>query len=894
MKFEEKEVKRPATEGMRKDLNNVGEMKAGTDNPADVFQAQLYNSGRNLLAQLDKIEGTGANADKSYEELVEQLQQLRDFHFNIGFAGGMSSGKSTVINSLIEYPLMPTCKLTTTCVGTHIFYGEKPRISVVDDDTGKQVLNVDCTNISKVHFQKLKEYACTTTHFKIIENLQHFTTHNIFQDKDALEPGMLNMDQNDPNQVIILLMILLTVYVDQNSQEKSPKALAANKKRKEVLDFFNFPSETVNYTIQLQWNGDFLKSGMTITDLPGLGAYAPDKDMGEGKLLKGHDSISTDAITKTDAMVFLVDPQVDGSGVPALEVMMSNAKMKEVVNQSDLVIPVLNKVDDCNGQSEVDQAIEKFVDILKNTGINKDNKDIHLYSAWFGEHKFRDFPIERTCFYFRNADMTKSMLKTLPMFKNMPEAQLTEMVKENIRAQLEESYNKAGIDDLKLFFRSAYISKSKNRRSQAAILTMRELAAHIITPMEELLNNYDILRGVAGNAIDDISKGLKNSVDDPISQALAKIANVDHDNTYITEKLEDIPGAYVAAFKDALDEYKKRNRGICSNFSLGWLGFSDNARIDQLGSTNQRNYVKLCEEMKTLGIDVKAVNKKFTSVLQHVTKETEAMYSGALQVLLELKNSITDSMNAFVKEYEQTAEGDAAVMQSVKALKEALVKYMEQQINVIVDSMKVNQSNLAKAGNQTVNEILALNKRMVNMYTKSVVDEVKTALSNGMFYSSREYIKVTGTGGVMETFADLSLSSADQEYIENEVKTIGIVAISNNLDSWYQDTENIINMNFTALRQQLRNMMDDTVAELSGNADDIEADRKALEEKLEAVKKAFTQIRSDVQQHYDDSLASIDDATLNKYRENIFFEILTNEDGNTDEESNHGLSVESQ
>ena len=298
--------------------------------------------------------------------------------------------------------------------------------------------------------------------------------------------------------------------------------------------------------------------------------------------------------------------------------------------------------------------------------------------------------------------------------------------------------------------------------------------------------------------------------------------------------------------------------------------------------------------MKTLGIDVKAVNKKFTSVLQHVTKETEAMYSGALQVLLELKNSITDSMNAFVKEYEQTAEGDAAVMQSVKALKEALVKYMEQQINVIVDSMKVNQSNLAKAGNQTVNEILALNKRMVNMYTKSVVDEVKTALSNGMFFSSREYIKVTGTGGVMETFADLSLSSADQEYIENEVKTIGIVAISNNLDSWYQDTENIINMNFTALRQQLRNMMDDTVAELSGNADDIEADRKALEEKLEAVKKAFTQIRSDVQQHYDDSLAGIDDATLNKYRENIFFEILTNEDGNTDEESNHGLSVESQ
>lgn len=547
MKFEETEKRGeafaiPATPV--RDMNpDTERMVPGSERISDRFQAELYNAGQTLITSLDKIDGLPEKEGKTYQELKAQLRTLRDFHFNIGFAGGMSSGKSTVINSLIEYPLMPTCKLTTTCVGTHLFYGELPRICVLDDDTGKQIFNMDCTNISKHYFEKLKEYACITTHVKIIENLQHFTRHNLFDDKDSFSPEMLDMNRNDPNHVIILLMILLTVYVDQNSTEMNDKTRLANEKRNELLRLFGFPAETVNYTIQLQWNGEFLKSGMTITDLPGLGAYAPDKDQGDGKVLKGHDSITTNAIKQTDAMVFLVDPQVDGTAVPALQAMLSNAQMMEAVNQSDLVIPVLNKVDGCS-KSERTQAVDKFVDILRNNGVDKNTEDVHLYSAWYGEACFENFTPEQTCYFYRNFEDLQDKVQD-DADDDLTDVELRREMSALCRAELSKKYKRSGIEELKCFFRQAYIDKSKNRRSQAALLAVTKLAAEMLPHRKAQLAQFDNLVGLAGAMTSEISAGLKTSIDGPISAALTMIAEVDHSaaNEYVNENLEDVPQA---------------------------------------------------------------------------------------------------------------------------------------------------------------------------------------------------------------------------------------------------------------------------------------------------------------------------------------------------------------
>ena len=853
-------------------------MEAGSDNAADVFQAELYNSGQRLLSRLSKIEGIQDLEGKTYEDLKERLAQLRDFHFNIGFAGGMSSGKSTVINSLIEYPLMPTCKLTTTCVGTHMFYGERPRICVVDDDTGNQVLNVDCTNVSQMHFQKLKEYACVTTRVKIIENLQHFTSHNLFEDKDSLRPDMLEMSRENPNHVIILLLILLTVYVDQNDTEMNPQTRAANEKRREVLDFFNMDPNTINYTIQLQWNGDFLRSGMTITDLPGLGAYAPDKDCGNGKILKGHDNITTNAIGKTDAMVFLVDPQVDGTAVPALSAMLKNVQMKEAVNQGDLIIPVMNKVDDCHGKAMVEASVDKFVSVLKNVGVEKEREDVHLYSAWYGEGRFKDFPADRTCFFFRNYDDFKEDV----LFDATEELSGRELHREIMklsRKKLEARYQKSGIEELKCFFRNAYISKSKNRRSQAALLTVIKLANELIPPLRLQLKEFDALQGLAGSLAKEIADGLKASIDTPIGAVLDAIAAADHQdaNRYVEENLEDIPGLYVGAFREGLESYKKDNKAICSRFELGWAGFSDRARIDKLGSPNRGYYNELQNQMNVFGVDLAKVNNKYIRILNRVALENEILYGNALRYLRELKQSITESMDAYLVRCRQTVTDDQTVLVSVEALKNLLEDYLESQIDVLLDTMSVNKDDMTRAGNKTVEDILDFNTEMVNVYTQSVVADVKSKLSDGWFFTDREFIKITGTGGCMEIFSNLTLSEDDKNYIEDQVTTIGITTISNNLVQWYQTAENLINVNFTDLREQLSAMMDSTVAVIGGDAQKIAAQKAQLEQLLVEIQAEFTEFRDHIQPLFDASVEGIADENLCKYRGNILVNLDTEE-----------------
>ena len=152
------------------------------------------------------------DSKETYEAVKKSLQDLKMFYYNIGFAGEQSGGKSTVINSLIRYPLMSTCNLTTTCASTKLIYGNKVRITVNDDDTKKRILDIDCANLGRVHIQKLKEYACAVTQVAVIENIQYFTPKDIFNESPIKVEDLLYFDEKDPKHIAVFMMILLTVY----------------------------------------------------------------------------------------------------------------------------------------------------------------------------------------------------------------------------------------------------------------------------------------------------------------------------------------------------------------------------------------------------------------------------------------------------------------------------------------------------------------------------------------------------------------------------------------------------------------------------------------------------------------------------------------------------------
>lgn len=332
--------------------------------------------------------------------------------------------------------------------------------------------------------------------------------------------------------------------------------------------------------------------------------------------------------------------------------------------------------------------------------------------------------------------------------------------------------------------------------------------------------------------------------------------------------------SYVAAFRDALDTYKKRNLAIISRFVLAGIGFLGQARIDQLGSVNHNTFLELREEMEKMGVDVTRVNQKYTRILKRVTEETQGMYTTALECLKELKNTVVASMDQYVTQCAEKSNGDETIVRFVQALRTTLVAYLENQIDIIVDNMKINQSDLAKAGKKTVQDIMDLNTELVNMYTASVVGDVKKQLSKGWFFTSREYIQITGSDGCRETFGRLSLTEDDRGLIEDKVQTVGISAISNNLNRWYQDAENLINANIIDLRTQLEQMMDNTIGAIGSCGDDFGKEKENLQELIQTLEAAFIKLRTEVQDYYDASVEGIADPTLSKYRKNIYANVI--------------------
>ena len=207
-----------------------------------------------------------------------------------------------------------------------------------------------------MHIQKLKEYACAVTKVAVIENIQCFTSKNIFNESPIKKDDLIYFDEKDPRHIAVFMMILLTVYVGQNNQKLGETEKEINRQRNETLKFFGFPAGTLNYSVQIQWDCELLRSGMVITDLPGIGALAAEKNV-DGKVMKGHDDITIEAIQASDAMAFVVDHTLKDVGTAALKKMLSSAKLKDIVNKGDRIIPVLNKADLLKGSAQKETSI---------------------------------------------------------------------------------------------------------------------------------------------------------------------------------------------------------------------------------------------------------------------------------------------------------------------------------------------------------------------------------------------------------------------------------------------------------------------------------------------------------------------------------------------------------
>lgn len=823
--------------------------QSSKDNKADALQTAVYNEGVRLLHVLSQNNPEDDERKDACDQAGRVLDELGHFYYNIGFAGEQSCGKSTVINSLLQYPLMPTCNLTTTCTVVRLVYSDKIRVSATDDDTGKRIFDVDCTSISEEKFNKLKEYVCIAMPALVIDNINYFTDQNIYGKDTRLTMHDIDMDRNNPREVALLFLILLSVYIGQNDPEMTGEKKQIIAKRNEVMRYFGIPEETVNYSVLVQWDCDLLRSGLVITDLPGLGASAEAREI-QGKILKSHDDITKEAIQESDAMVFLEDDTVKNVGTAALREMLSSAKLKEVVNKGDRIIPVLNKADRLE-EAQMITSRQKFVDLLVGANVKKQTADIMPYAAIYGEYAYRGIPINRTLF-MRSSEA--KVMYSMGQKMHLPEGELIE----NVTALLKEKYEKSGIEELKSFFRTSYVELGKYNKALAAVSAVRNLAIRVIAPMDSRAKAYRILGDATQEAVNEITGALKNAALEPVNYYTGdlqeRIEQVTEQTQPVVETmLESETFLYQKAFEKALDQYKNRLLDIVGDFKLTWSGLGSKAQIDVVGSENNRLLQKLMEEMDIFPVDVVEVNSQYEKILGYVDSQIDQIYRKAIGGLEKLKKDLEISVGQSIENAKAKSEMSDTIVSAMTEMSGALLKFVDKQLLAMSQNLDIQREGISDAGNAVVAQVMGQNTEMAGSFTGAIKDGIKNYIKNGFFFSKREYLIIDGSDGLKEKIKTLALTQEEKDNMEINIRIVGSQEIVGKLNQWMDQAGEIIDI-YTDLGVQIKELMDDTATKLSDTAGNNRSAYENLLAEISALQMEFFAFQQAVQNQFDAAL----------------------------------------
>lgn len=820
-----------------------------SDNKADALQAAVYHEGMRVLNVLSERNAGDKEGMDACDKAGRALNELGNFCYNIGFAGEQSCGKSTVINSLLQYPLMPTCNITTTCTVVRLIYSDKIRVIATDDDTGKRIFDLDCTDISENKFNKLKEYVCLAMPVMVIENINYFTEKNIFEKDQKWTADDIEMDRNNPREVALLALILLSTYIGQNDPEMTDEKKKIITKREEFMRYFGIPEETVNYSVLVQWDCELLKAGLVITDLPGLGAFAEEKEV-HGKILKSHDDITKEAIQESDAMAFIEDDTVKNLGTAALKEMLSSARLKEIVNKGERIIPILNKADRLE-EAQLVSSRQKFVELLMGANVRKQAGDIIPYSAIYGEYAFSDISSKRALFF-----KGKEAKASWAMGRKM---HLTDdAIIESLSSGLKEQYESSGIEELKDFFRTTYVERGKYNKAAAAVCAVRNLAVSAVAPLDSRAKAYKILGDATQEAVSDITGTLKNAALEPVNDYTGdlqeRIEQVKKQTQPVVEAmLESETALYQKAFEKALEDYKKKLLDIVSGFNLTWSGFGFKAQIDVVGSENYMMFHKMLEEMEIFSVDVVEVNSQYEKILGYVDSQIDQIYKKAISGLEKLKQRLETSVSQSIENTKAKTQMNDAVVKAMTDMGDNLLTFVDKQLLAMSQNLDIQQEGIRDAGNAVVAQVMKQNTDMADTFTSAIKGSIKDFIKNGIFFSKREYLIIDGQDGLKEKIKALALTQEEKGNMETNISAVGSREIVGKLNQWMDQAGEIIDI-YTDLGIRIKQLMDDTAKELTSTAGDNQSAYENLLAEIAALQMEFYVFQQGVQKQFDEAV----------------------------------------
>ena len=386
--------------------------------PSQSHAANLYSISREQIHKAIKI----CQEANKFSDCVNQLRELLNGAKNqeviISAVGGQSTGKSTFFNGLLQYPVLPTAEEVTSSCPVEIRRSDVPALEIfmVNQDGSEETLvTYENPRLSDDLFQQLKEYAvlCFNNNVIALDSLNYFCDVRLQKtglDDMDFDAEMLQMNPDDPRQVITLMMIPLTAYVGQNASIAQVESEAlVRSERTRLLDILIPHAEgqtsyaEKDYCLRLWWNSEILDQNLILVDLPGLGSVTEVKlqenedDIDLQRL--SHAQITTRYSQSSDSMLMLFDPQARKDDMDiALRSLLDGERMKRIIDKDSRFVVLLNKADTCG--INIFTPAPKIHAILEGVNLPR----IYPVSGLYGEYHMvhsGGIPVERTKLYRR-------------------------------------------------------------------------------------------------------------------------------------------------------------------------------------------------------------------------------------------------------------------------------------------------------------------------------------------------------------------------------------------------------------------------------------------------------------------------------------------------------------
>lgn len=812
------------------------EMASQSDDQSDKLQADVVNGCGRVIVALNSCEELRDYVKT--EEAEKIVKGLQDFHYTIGFAGGQSSGKSTLVNAMLQYPLMPTCQLATTNTPVELYYSEKIRITVFDADTGKQILDYPCDKATEGEFQKLKEYACAVSALpQVIENLQPFVDGYIGSYENGISPNQLDMQASNPKHVAVLMLILLTVYVKQNLADLKPNQRALIKLRKKTMAFFKIPHNIPNITVRMQWNSPILKSGLRILDLPGLGANAEDRQLGGDKVLKGQDTITKEAIATTDTMVVVQDPLLLAKVWEVVKQMVSNLTVKEAVVEN-CIVPVLNKFDMCKGLAGRQGALSSYITDLRNLGIEKEEKDIFPLSAIYGEYAYEDCSNKKRTLYCSPA--------VDRLIERGKDEDYIERKVEDLLEELQEAYEGSGVEALREFFRTAFVERSKLEKTFSTIAEIRAVGKNAQSNIIAQKRIYEGFAGTNETLVDTAIPKLREIANKPINKAIDSISTGSiKDKISLMTGLSDLVVLdYKKAFEQSAIEYHTRNIKIVNRMTLTWAGLGAFARIDIGNPDNYRLYQQFKKESQSIKIDMSDVNISYAKVLSTIKKDIENIFNDAVMRLHSFADTYEPNLNVTIGQYRGNASPE--VIKIFEDIIPVISEFVADQIDIAENGINRANREIEQAQIDIANVIVDKNYEFVSAVSDYAINHIQVKSTNFLFFDGHEKMKINGNDGAISVLSTVKDLIGNNPEIETTIQTVCSAQIINPMQEWYTSATDSVTEAFIELQEKINSLLDEISAKLKNNTGESEEFIKKLDGELKQVDTIFDELKKSI------------------------------------------------